>query len=232
MKKICVLGANGFVGKAICDEIAKTNYHLIKVTRNDNIEFLIKESDIIIHSANSSKRYFANQNPNIDLFDTVEKMLKIIKYANGKKIILISTISARTQKNTPYGKHRKICELLLDEKKDLILRMSNMFGKNNNKGVLHDIINNLDVYASNTTKCAFVDVQYNASKVINFINNTGIIERGAKNFIVLGEIAKRINSSSKFVGADDTQLPNNVPDDAPDVNEVFNFIKNFNGEKK
>jgi len=228
MKKVCVIGANGFVGSTICKEIeTRKNLQLIKITRQSNMKKLIEQSDIVIHSANNSKRYFANQNRSIDLFDTMEKMLKILKYSNSKKIILISTISARVQKDTPYGAHRRACELLLNHKKDLIIRMGNMFGENNKKGALFDILQNKDVYANKETRCAFVDVKYNAFKVVDLLEEcVGIIELGAKNHIKLGEIAKRVGSKSRFLGSLDTQLPENVPSDAPDVSAVFNFVKN------
>jgi nucleoside-diphosphate-sugar epimerase len=227
MKSICIIGANGFVGKALCRQLQKMpQYKLIKITRKDNMKKLIQQSDLIIHSANSSKRYFANQNREEDLFDTLEKMLKIISYANQKKIILISTISARVQLQTSYGRHRRACELLLDEKKDLIIRMANMFGQGNAKGALSDIVNNRIVYADKKTKCAFVDVKYNAAKVVDLIDKVGIIELGAKNFIELGEIAKQIGSTSTFQGSLDTQLPEISQPDAPDIKKVFDFIKN------
>jgi nucleoside-diphosphate-sugar epimerase len=234
MKNICVIGAEGFVGAAICKEIEKrSNFHLVKVTRHDEMKKMIEQSDIIIHSANSSRRFFANQNRSVDLFETIEKTLKILKYSKDKKIILVSTLSARAQQDTPYGAHRRACELLLDHKKDLIVRLGNMFGPHNTKGVLFDIINDKDVYASATTKCAFVDVRYNALKIVEMmLSETGLIELGAKNHIELGKIARTIGSRCKFVGVTDTQLPLDVPSDAPSVDLVFKFINKQLSEKK
>jgi nucleoside-diphosphate-sugar epimerase len=232
MKKVCVIGASGFVGKALCEElVVREDFQLIKITRQDDMKEKIKQSDIIIHSANSSKRYFANQNYLSDLFETIEKMLKVIKYSRGKKIILISTVSARIHQNTPYGRHRRACELLLNEEKDLIVRMANMFGENNKKGALFDILNNKTVYASEKTKCSFVDVKYNASKVVDLVDSVGVVEVGAKDCIELGGLAKRIGSTCTFVGPDDTQIPRTKLKDAPSAEMVFGFLKKFQENK-
>lgn len=234
MKKICVIGSEGFVGKQICTEINQNkNFELIRVSRRDNLRNAIEESDLIIHSANSSKRFYANQNRLEDLFETIEKMLKIIKLSKNKKIVLISTVSARAQIDSSYGAHRRACELLLDLKKDLVIRMSNMYGNDCNKGVLFDIINNNDVYASPDTKCAFVDVKYNASKVIDMmLDSVGIVEIGAKDYVELRQIAEIISSKSKFLGESDTQLPLGVSKCSPSATKVFDFVKEKIKEKQ
>ena len=234
MKKICVIGANGFVGRAICEEVEKREgLQLIKITREDNMESLCLESDLIIHSANSPRRFFANQNRLLDLSETMEKMLNIIKISCDKKIVLISTVSSRVQQDTPYGSHRRACELLLNHEKDLIFRLGDMFGGNNKKGYLFDIIEGNNVYASAKTKCAYVDVRYNAFKIVELMEEkTGLVELGARNSIELEEIAKRINSKCKFVGGLATQLPVEVPNDAPSANLVLKYIEKQLRNKK
>ena len=78
-KNIAVLGSSGFVGSAICQEIVRRAHdNLICVTRSDDLENSIEGADIVIHCANSSKRFYANTHPQEDFVDTVEKMKTII----------------------------------------------------------------------------------------------------------------------------------------------------------
>ena len=64
MKKIAVIGSNGFVGSEICKEIEKSDiFSVLGVTRDDSLKDGINMADIVIHSANSGKRFFAEKNP-------------------------------------------------------------------------------------------------------------------------------------------------------------------------
>ena len=93
-KSIAVIGANGFVGSNICSEIkSQGGYKLIKVTRGDNIADKVKDANIVIHAANPAKRYFANNNPQIDFLETVQKTEKIINLCQSKKINLCVCIA-------------------------------------------------------------------------------------------------------------------------------------------
>jgi len=230
-KKICVIGANGFVGGALCNEIDNNaRYEPVRVTRSDNIRMSIEQADIVIHAANSSKRYYANNNPEEDFRDTVEKMAKILSMVADRKFILISTVSAKTQLDTPYGRHRRACELMVDQTKNLIFRLSAMYGKQNKKGALFDIIQNNKVFVCKHTKYALVDVEYNAKKILEFIGECGMRELGAKNYIELGHIAEAIGSTSIFGERDDSQIPVAPPLDAPDAHEAIEFAKREKNE--
>ena len=223
-KTIAVIGAKGFVGGAICNEVTKRDgFELIKVHRGDNIENLLKDADIVVHTANPAKRFFAEQNPEADFMESVEKTYRIKKMAKGKKFILISSISARTQLNTVYGRNRRACELIVDDGQSLILRLGPMFGEDKHIGPLHDIINNRPVFVSGKTKYAYVNVAYNGGKILDLIDQAGLIELGARNSIELDELKKVLGSSSSFTGSEDTQVPLGPQSDAPDARDVISF---------
>lgn len=231
MKKIAVIGSNGFVGSEISNEIKNSkNFSLLPVIRGDNLEDAICQADAIIHSANSAKRFFAENNPEEDFHESVEKTAIIKEITKNKPLIIISSISARTQLHTVYGRNRRSCELISDPSKSLIVRLGPMFGIGKSVGVLNDIINNRKVFAASSTKYAFVDVKYNAKKIVSFLTEDhlrGIIEIGAKNGISLESLRNSLNSDSVFEGRDDTQIPIDPPDDAPDANEVISFAKSL-----
>ena len=225
-KSIAVIGSSGFVGSALVNELAQRGtYKVLPVGRNDDANSIISEADYVIHSANPAARFFAKNNPEIDFKESVEKTYAFKQLAKNKKFILISSISARSQLETVYGRNRRACECIIDDGKNLIIRLGPMFGGNKEVGALHDILRNDTVFVSGKTKYAYVNVVYNAKKIIDLIDETGLIELGAKNAIELDELKSMLGSTSEFNGDDDTQIALNPQPDSPDVNEVFEYAK-------
>lgn len=228
-KCIAVIGANGFVGSNICNEIeSQDSFNLVKVVRGDNIAEKIRTADIVIHAANPAKRYFANNNPKIDYSETIEKTEEIINLCSGKKIVLISSLSARTQLNTTYGRYRKACEILANFNKNLVIRLGPMFGGERTQDTLHEIMNGNAVYISGETKYSYTSVEYSSATVVKSLNTEGLIEIGAKNSIKLQEIADYFKTDCIFSGFDDTQIANSNTSDSQDAYEVIEYcLKSF-----
>jgi nucleoside-diphosphate-sugar epimerase len=225
-KIVAVIGAKGFVGEAICQEIkSRSDLELITISRGDNMKDLINMAEIIIHTSNPAKRFAAEKNPEIDFVETVQKTFDILQLCKNKKIVLISSLSVRTQLNTHYGRHRKACEMLINNGENLIIRLGPMYGGGRTQDSIHDILLNRTVYVSGKTQYAYVDVAYSAKKIIDLIDEKGIYEVGAKNGIKLDEIKDYLKSNCVFQGFDDTQIPIDPPNDAPDANEVLKFCK-------
>ena len=223
-RRIAVIGAAGFVGSAVCQEVIRRgDYELIRVLRRDNAKLLIEDADIVIHTANPSKRYFAEKNPKSDFIESVEKTFILKRLFTDKKFILISSISARTQLETVYGRNRRACELIVNDYQGLIIRLGPMFSEQKRNGALYDIIKNNNVYVSEDTEYAFVNVRYNARKIIDLIDEVGLIELGARNSVRLSDLKQILKSSSVLKGPNDTQVPLNPPLDAPDVKDVIAF---------
>ena len=111
--KIAVIGANGFVGKAIAAVIKSDGKNeLIGVVRGDDVQSKIKSADLIIHAANPAKRFIAESDPTADFNETVIKTSQLLQFSRNKKFVLISSLSCRTQLNKNYGRNRRSCELL------------------------------------------------------------------------------------------------------------------------
>ena len=114
--KIAVIGANGFVGKNLV-KVLKKKYKLIKITRKTKFLSLKNDFDIIIHAANSSKKYEASKNPRKDFINSVGLTKKIVNFFKNKKIILISSISVR---NENVRTHLKACERIQMNPKEIL----------------------------------------------------------------------------------------------------------------
>ena len=219
------MGANGFVGSAISRQLSlipDCDYE--PILKGDNFEKRVREVDFVIHAANSAKRFSANSKPDLDRHETLGKTKEFLRASRAKPFLLISSISCRTQLDTPYGINRRDCEIAVLEHGGSVVRLGPMFGKARTRDVVHDICENRTVFADRSSKQSFSNVDWNASFIArNFSRVRGIIEIGSRNTITLGELADYAESKSEFSGRSDDQYPLFF-DTGPDVSEVFKFI--------
>ncbi len=214
------------MGSQICSAIQNAvNYRLIPASRKDDLNFLIPDSEIVVHAANPARRFQAAQDPERDFQETVEKTARILEAATGKKIILISSLSCRTQLDTVYGRHRRACELLALLRGATVVRLGPLFGGNRTQDILHDILVGKPVFVAAQTRYAYADVAWVGRKILDFfLCPGGVFEIGSRNAITIGDIARRFQSLSSFSGPDDTQIPEGVTD-GPDAWDVVQFAE-------
>ena len=191
MKSVALIGAKGFVGQYICKYLLNNkNISLTSVTRTNYETARKKEKyDIVINSAMPSKRFWAKQNPAHDFRETVEKTFNIVNYWRSKKIIQISSISARSQLNTVYGSHKAAAEKLVNNEKNLIIRLGPMYGQQLDKGVIIDMKNNLPVYVSKESAYCFAPVDWVGKWISENMHLYGVLDLGGNNAIKLDEVA-------------------------------------------
>ena len=174
-----------------------------------------------------SKRFWAKNNPELDYAETVTKTKNILIDFEFEKIIHISTVSARCQLNTVYGKNKKSSEELIKKTGNyLIVRLGAMYGEGLTKGVLIDMINNNKVYIDGKSKYSFTDVSWNAKWIINNLNlKNKLVEIGSTDYVELSKLAKMINSNSEFEGVLDDQLILNKFEKFNSSMKVLDFLK-------
>jgi len=223
--KIALFGANGYVGSSLYKNIKENE--IIPISRNTIISGVDKNIDLLIHSANPAKRYMANKEPIKDFEETIKKTKNIINNFKGVPILLISSISCRTEKQTAYGLNRLACEELVLDSGGIVFRLGPLFGGNREKDIIHDIANNRPVYHSNKTKYAYCHIDW-ATKYIskNLFISSGVYELGARNTVSLKELAEAVDSTSSFSGKPDDQYPLGFTD-GPDSNESIKYIKSI-----
>jgi len=226
LKSIALIGANGFVAKSINKYLFNNKNILLTSVTRENYEFARTEKkyDIIINAAMPSKRFWAKQNPDKDFRETIEKTFNIVNGWQSSKIIQISTISARSQLNTVYGRHKAAAEKLVNNEKDLIVRLGPMYGKSLNKGVLIDIKNDQPVYVSKESLYCFAPVDWVGEWICKNIHLSGKIELGGNNSIKLEEVAKKVGSKSIFNGPVDNQILSERIENAPEASNVIDFL--------
>ena len=72
LKNIVLIGGRGVVGSSIYKYL-NLNYKINICSRNDKFDKFLDNAEIIIHTANSSKKFEAIKNPNRDFKESILK---------------------------------------------------------------------------------------------------------------------------------------------------------------
>ncbi len=223
---IGIVGANGFVGTKFCSILEKENINYEKVTRDNYNNFKVKNNfSHVINCAMPSGRFWSKNNPTEDFKETVLKTFNIKNDFLESKIIQISSISAKVQLDTVYGRNKRAAELILDPEKDLIIRLGPIYDSSMKKGALIDIIKGSKVFVSGDTKYAFTPLDWACLKILNMKDKTGLFEVGSRNYVTLKDLRDNLNSNSDFEGFQDDQIFPDADNSCPDANEVIDFAR-------
>ncbi len=224
MITIGLFGANGFVGKKLYASLMVKGYNVVSVTRDNYSENIGKFYNIVINAAMPSARFWAKNNPEKDFKETIQKTADIFYGCTFDKFVQISTVSARCQLDTVYGRHKLAAENICNYGNNLIIRLSTMFGNELKKGALVDIMKGQKVFVDRESRYSFVSVDFVADYIVSNLDKSGILEVGAKNSVKLADIAKYLGKNIEFDGLLDVQEIKNTDPKLPDAKEVFKFI--------
>ncbi len=205
MASVAVAGARGYVGSALCAALAQTPHSVVQVTRESYAEMQKGEYDVLVNCAMPSARFFAKNNPEQDFIETVEKTADLLYGWKFKKFVQVSTVSARCQLDTVYGRHKAAAEKLCDFSGNLIVRLGAMYSAELKKGALMDIKQGKKVYVDAESRYCFTHLDFVAEWIAANVDKKGIIEVGARNAISLREIAEHLGTTVEFEGALDIQ---------------------------
>ena len=230
MNRVILYGYKGFVGSEITKCFKGTIYNVIGINRETFSKFSFAESegDVVIHCANSARRFYVNNNSQLDLNESTSRTKEILRRHPNSKKILISTISCRTEKDTSYGTNRLTAEDLWLKEGGMVIRLGPMYGGSRTKDTLNDIISNRHVFVARKTKYSYSHVEWNAKYIRKIVEqklfSNRIIEIGARNTISLQEIAEQFESTSTFSGKIDDQCPEGCAD-GPNAYDVIEYIE-------
>ncbi|MFA7309531.1 MAG: NAD(P)-dependent oxidoreductase, partial [Candidatus Paceibacterota bacterium] len=156
MARIAIVGAKGYVGGALSAALARdASYTAVRVTRDNYTEMQKGEYDILVNCAMPSGRFFAKNNPEQDFIETVKKTGDLLYEWKFKKFVQISTVSARCQLDTVYGRHKAAAEKLCDFGDNLIVRLGAMYSPDLAKGVLVDMMQGKKVFVDGESRYCF-----------------------------------------------------------------------------
>ncbi len=224
MSSLAVVGAKGYVGSAVCAALKSTPHSVVEVTRENYAQMQKSEYDILINCAMPGARFFAKQHPDQDFIETVQKTADLLYGWKFKKFVQISTVSARCQLDTVYGRHKAAAEQLCDWGENLIVRLGAMYSPDLSKGALVDIKLGKKVYVDAESRYCFTPLAFVGEWIAANVDKKGIIEVGARNTISLREIAEHLGAAVEFEGALDVQEIMNPQADFPDARDVLSFL--------
>lgn len=224
-EKVALIGAKGYVGSALLEALSKLpEYSVVPVTRENYEKMREGEYDILVNTAMPGARFWAKNNPKDDFRETVEKTAELLYGWKFRKFVQISTVSARCQLDTIYGRHKAAAEALCNFGENLIFRLGPMYSENLEKGVLVDMMEGKKVFADAKSKYCFAHVDFLASFIARNLGRQGVVEAGAKNSISLGDIAKHLGKKIEFDGARDDQEIRSLEKEFPDASAVLAFL--------
>ena len=221
--RVAVVGAAGFFGRALCHALSDRGDAVTAVTRDRFADDRQRDYDVVVNAAMPAKRFWAKQHPELDRIETVEKTADLLSGWSFRRFVQISTLSVRTEPDSVYGRHKAEAEALCRRPDCLIVRLTALYGPGMTKGSIIDIRNGGPVYVDGGSRYAFTPVSFAAEWVAAHMNDTGLVEVGARNSVSLAEIAAHLKKTVEFSGPLEVQEIMNPAATFPDAREVLSF---------
>ena len=139
MHNLALIGSRGLFGSEILKFYTPTY-----VYNSDNIHELAQQHfDTVICAAPSANRRTAQANPQADA-DSVDQIISVLSAQRIQRLVLIGTIDAVVNPDTPYGQNRLRLENFVKQEFEhhYVLRFGNIVGTNIKKNVLYDLKHN------------------------------------------------------------------------------------------
>lgn len=197
---------------------------MTSVTRANHAEKRTGEYDVVINCAMPAGRFFARQHPERDFLETVEKTADIAYAWTAGKIVQVSSVSARCQLDTVYGRHKAAAEAIVAFGDNLVVRLGPMYDATLSKGVLIDMLHDRTVFASGESRYCFASLDFVARWIASNLHRTGLVEVGARDAIPLRIVAAHLRSRSDFKGDADHQEIECPAPEFPEARDVLAFL--------
>lgn len=228
MQTIGIVGARGYLGSALYEACRRLpGNSVIPITRENYTNNRKNIYDVLINCAMPSARFWAKSHPQEDFVETVQKTADLAYGWSYKKFVQISTVSARCQLDTVYGRNKAAAEALCSPT-HLIVRLGAIYDQGMKKGVLIDMIQGNTVFVDGESRYCFAAREFIADWIASNLGRSGIVEVGGRNAISLKDVAQHMGSASIFEGALDHQEIQSPDADFPEAREVLTFLDNWN----
>jgi nucleoside-diphosphate-sugar epimerase len=225
MISVAVVGANGYVGSQLCAALSRDPLcALTRVTRADHEQMRERTFDVLVNAAMPAARFWAKGHPDEDFAETVKKTADLLYRWRFKKFVQLSTVSARCQLDTVYGRHKAAAEKICGFGDNLIVRLGPMYGPGLKRGVLIDMLEGKKVFVDGASRYCFAPGSFVSSWIAANLHRSGISEVGARNALTLREVADHLGAKVEFEGAVDHQEIPDPAGDFPDARDVLAFL--------
>jgi len=225
-KRIALIGVSGYIGSALFEKLVQNEeVKITGITRKNYSYWQERKFDIVINAAMPAKRKWAEENPEKDFLETVKKTADIVNLWHYKKFVQISTISARSELDKVYGRHKAAAEKISTFGNNLVVRLTSTYGNTLQKGSVIDILNGQKVWVSRKSKYSFASLDFVTGWIADNLERKGIIEVGAKNSLSLERIVEHLGITVPFHGKIDHQVVRNPLAEFPDATEILKYLK-------
>jgi len=223
--RVAVVGASGFFGTALTQALIQQQHDVTPVTRATYADARRGTYDVVINTAMPSKRFWARQHPDLDFVETVGRTADLLYGWTFGRFVQISSVSARCERDTVYGRHKATAEVLCERPDALVVRLTARYGAAMTKGAIMDIVSNNPVYVDGESRYAFTPVEFAAGWVATHLDQARLVEVGARDTVSLREIADALGRHITFSGPQEHQFVES-PDPAwPSAYEVVTFAR-------
>jgi dTDP-4-dehydrorhamnose reductase len=223
---VAVVGARGFVGAELVRAFSERgSFEVTSVTRDNYAELQARQYDLVVNAAMPSGRFAARNKPLDDFRETVKKTADLFYGWNHRHFLQVSSVSARCQLDTVYGKHKASAEAVCLGPDTLIVRLGPMYSDALAKGVLIDMLNGRPVFAAAESRYCFTPLTFVGEWIARNWQRSGTVEVGARNAVALRDVAAYLGKPIEFTGAADHQEISAPESDFPDASGVFDFLK-------
>lgn len=231
MKKIAIIGAEGFVGSALCRQ-GSNGFEIVKVTRKNYDKCKNYKYDIVINTAMPSRRFWALNNPKKDVIETVLKTADIFYEWQYDKFVQISSISADIQLDIPYGSHKRSAEVIVEKDPNaMIVRLGALYGEGLIKSALFDLVNHNHIYVDILSEYNYIDVDFAASWILKNLHQKGIKNIGAHDTVSLSKLSEGIWDNPAYEGKFEKIHIGAVEYGMPSAKEVVKYLEKIRSEK-
>ncbi len=223
---VAVVGAGGYVGRGVVRALREHAEvtGVTEVTRDTYQDARRGSYDVVVNAAMPAARFRAAQDPLWDFEETVRKTADLLAGWNAGKLVQVSSISARTQRDTVYGRHKAAAEALCRPERDLVVRLGPMYSPDLEKGVLVDLLAGRKVWVDASSRYGFAPRDWVAGWIAAHLDRSGVVEVGGRDAIALGGLAARVGADSELEGAVDHQEFHGPPE-WPAAQEVVAFLE-------
>lgn len=212
-KKAIILGGHGFLGSALSAEAKKRGWEAIPVNRADYPQCAGMSCDVLINANGNSKKYLADQDPNLDFDLSVRSVSLSLHDFRPRLYIYLSSIDVYSNKNdpaanheesviaheklSPYGFNKFLAEQLVRRhaRAWLIMRLGGFVGPGLKKNSIYDMLKNKPIRVHPDSRYQYIDARAMAAIAFQMAENglqKTIFNLAGDGTVSLREIAKLI----------------------------------------
>lgn len=216
--KFFVMGGAGFIGHAIVKYLSSQNHDVTPITRENYESFIGKNCDVFINANGNSKKFLAENDPDLDYKLSVESVQNSLTDFKFERYVLLSSgevypgvSSGRLCVETDiinqgnlstYGRHKRYAEqeVLKLYPEATILRLGGLVGAGLLKNPIYDISHDQKLWVSVDSEMQFINTELVGQFIDKLIQEQkcGIFNLTGNGQIKLSNLVAMLESKSEL----------------------------------